>query len=226
MGLTFVVRFLATSKPFPNHIDIRLTLLRFAVPGLSLLSTNPIKARIPSELAVTHTVGNLSYRDSTMPPKNNNNNNTSWWPGNRNQPPEVPGLNELVELLTLMGSAPAGTRPQLNPDLIEVIRGSPLLPVIKALQPIYKKLVSMAETEQAGPATPKQEAQPPPPPTPKATTTPPPADVAPQQQSHAAPSLDVSGIEAGMTSLSSKLDFVSQAVSVSRSFPAFGQTVH
>lgn len=150
-----------------------------------------------------------------MPPKNANNSAGSWWPGGRNQPPEVPGLNELVELLNLMGSAPPGSRPQLNPDLIEAIRGSPLQPVIKALQPIYKKLCSMAETEQARPATPKPEAQqPPPPPPPQATATPPPApaDVAPQQQSNVTPAVDVSGIEAGMLSLSSKLDFVSQAV--------------
>ncbi|KAG8952776.1 hypothetical protein FRC04_003700 [Tulasnella sp. 424] len=71
-------------------------------------------------------------------PENSTNNATG-----RNvegPPPPLPGLAELVELLTIMGAAPAGVRPPINPELIETIKNSPLQPVIKVLQPIWKKL--------------------------------------------------------------------------------------
>ncbi|KAG8914216.1 hypothetical protein FRC00_000492 [Tulasnella sp. 408] len=54
--------------------------------------------------------------------------------------PVVPGLDDLVEVLSMMAAAPPGARPRLNQDHIERINNSPLHPVLKQLQPIYKKL--------------------------------------------------------------------------------------
>ncbi|KAG8952775.1 hypothetical protein FRC04_003699 [Tulasnella sp. 424] len=125
------------------------------------------------------------------------------------------GLNELVDLLNLMGTAPPGERPQLNPELIRVIRGTALKPVLDSLmQGIYEKLCAAADAEQAGAAPPKAEPRPPrpptpPPPPPVATPTPAPVESAPQQQQHVPVPMDAAelkDIEAGIKSLSSKLD--------------------
>lgn len=60
--------------------------------------------------------------------------------GEKDNQPVVPGLDELVEVLSMMAAAPLGARPKLNQELIERIRNSPLHPVLKELKPVYKKL--------------------------------------------------------------------------------------
>ncbi|KAG8931301.1 hypothetical protein FRC00_000834 [Tulasnella sp. 408] len=153
-----------------------------------------------------------------MPPKNN----TSFWssmngpfqytvnaagfarnaaePG---APAVVRGLAELVEVLDAMAASPLGARPKLNSELIKSISNSPLEPVLKALNPVYKKLgplegspehlqaqaAQVASTPGSGPSSTQQ-------PTPAAASA----------------AAAITKTEAGLISVSSKLNSVSQAV--------------
>ncbi|KAG8930805.1 hypothetical protein FRC01_002254 [Tulasnella sp. 417] len=157
---------------------------------------------------------------------------------NRNapEPPVVLGLTELCEVLGAMANAPLGARPKLNQDLIERIKNSPLHPVLNELQPIYKKLgplegspehlQAQAQAEAAGqtgahPPTSRPESSPGPGPSPPHAEPTPPASTAasgpsPPQQPPLAPAvLDAAALktmEAGLMSLTSKLDFVTKVV--------------
>ncbi|KAG9042247.1 hypothetical protein FS837_011105 [Tulasnella sp. UAMH 9824] len=160
---------------------------------------------------------------------------------NRNpqEQPVIPGLAELVEVLNAMAAAPLGTRPKINTELIEKIKNSPLHPVLGGLQPIFKKLgpklegspehqqaqaQAQAEAAQRGEAHPsasQPESAPGPGPS---SVQPEPPQLASTPASHPSSvhqppptpaALDIAELkkmEAALSSLSAKLDFVSHAV--------------
>ncbi|KAG8930507.1 hypothetical protein FRC01_002683 [Tulasnella sp. 417] len=135
---------------------------------------------------------------------------------NAAEPPVVPGLAELVEVLSAMAAAPQGVRPKLNLDLIERIKNSPLHPVLKELQPVYKKLGPLEGSPDHLQAQ-AQAAQHPGvnPPTPQPTSAPEPGPSSPQPPLPTSAALnadDIKNVEVMLTSLSSKLDSISHAV--------------
>ncbi|KAG9042505.1 hypothetical protein FS837_010767 [Tulasnella sp. UAMH 9824] len=159
--------------------------------------------------------------------------------GNPTETPAVPGLAELVEVLSAMAAAPLGARPKLNQDLIAKIKNSPLHPVLEELNVVYRKLghlegspehlQAQAQAHAQAQAAQRTEAHPP---TSQPESAPGPGpSSARQEASHSAttpaagssttqhppptPVLDVAelkNMEATLRSLSSKLDVVSQAV--------------
>ncbi|KAG8923827.1 hypothetical protein FRC00_005807, partial [Tulasnella sp. 408] len=195
----------------------------------------PLQAR---DRAHGHAAGAAAANKSaTQHPKEKANGNTAAnaaSTANRNPPeqPVIPGLAELVEVMNAMAAAPLGARPRINPELIDKIKNSPLHPVLGGLQPVFKKLgplegspehqqaQAQAEAAQragAHPSTPQPESAP----------GPGPSSVQPQSSQLAStPESDPSSVpipaaldvaelkrmEAALSSLSSKLDFVSHAV--------------
>ncbi|KAG8952779.1 hypothetical protein FRC04_003703 [Tulasnella sp. 424] len=141
-----------------------------------------------------------------LEPENSTNNAAG---GSVEEPPQpLPGLVELVEILDIMGAAPPGVRPPINQELIERIKSSPLQPVTKLLRPIWLKLGS---PENPAEQPPRPEANQPsqptstPGPDPSSTQQPTPPEVTPN-------GTEIKHIEAGLQSLSSKLDSVTRAV--------------
>ncbi|KAG8923063.1 hypothetical protein FRC00_006677, partial [Tulasnella sp. 408] len=178
-------------------------------------------------------------KNGTENPKDKANGNTaanSASAASKNPPeqPIIPGLAELVEVLNAMAAAPLGARPKINPELIEKIKNSPLHPVLGGLQPVFKKLgptegspehqQAQAEAAQragAHPPTPQPESAPGPGPSsvqpelPRLTSTPAFDPSSVHQPPPTPAALDVAELkkmEATLISLSSKLDFVSHAV--------------
>ncbi|KAG8930504.1 hypothetical protein FRC01_002680 [Tulasnella sp. 417] len=138
--------------------------------------------------------------------------------------PVVPGLADLIEVINVMGSAPPGVRPKLDQGLLNRVKATPLRPALKALEPIYMKLGST--TENVPEQTQRQEShqQPPQPVSPpgpdpsssqplQPTPTPVLGSSSSQQAAPAtsAPdAIELKNVDAGLKSLSSKLDSVSQ----------------
>lgn len=142
--------------------------------------------------------------------------NTAGGGGNTAEPPVVPGLAELIEILSAMAAAPLGARPKLNPDTITKIRDSPLGPVLKELQHIHKKLGPLEGSPEhlQAQAAQRQEAHPP---AQQPASTPWSGLSSAHQPTPAAAAPGPTGIasaEAGLRLVSSKLISVSQAVMV------------
>ncbi|KAG8930806.1 hypothetical protein FRC01_002255 [Tulasnella sp. 417] len=156
--------------------------------------------------------------------------------GAASEPPALPGLAELVEVLNAMAAAPLGARPHINQEVIERIKNSPLSPVLKGLNPVYQKLgplegspehlqaQAQAETAQR-PETHPPTSQPssasgPGPSSPRSPHTQVPATPGPsppeaQQPPPTTAAMDVAelkNLQAGQKLLSSTLDSVAQVV--------------
>ncbi|KIO29992.1 hypothetical protein M407DRAFT_225669 [Tulasnella calospora MUT 4182] len=144
------------------------------------------------------------------------------------EPPVIPGLAELIEVINTMASAPPGVRPKLNQALLDRVKGTPVHPVLKALEPVYLKLGPPVKNAPDQTQRPEAHQSPPQPtstpgPDPSSahsqTPQPTPAPVSgPSSAQQPAPTTaapdtaELKNVEAGVTALYSKLDFVSQAV--------------
>ncbi|KAG8930807.1 hypothetical protein FRC01_002256 [Tulasnella sp. 417] len=140
------------------------------------------------------------------------------------EPPGVPGLADLIEVINVMGSAPPGVRPKLDQALLNRVKATPLRPALKALEPIYMKLGSTTESvpeqtqRQETHQRPPQPVSPPgPDPSSSQPLQPTPTPVSGSQSSQqpapatsAPDAIELKNVEAGLKSLSSRLDSVSQ----------------
>lgn len=135
------------------------------------------------------------------------------------EPTAMPGLAELIGILEAMAAVSLGARPRLDQDLIDKVKSSPLLPVLYPLQSVYKKLgplegspehlqaqAQAAQRPVALPRTPQPASNP--------GSSP---SLAQQPTPAAAPAAaGITSAEVGLKSVSSKLDSVSQAITVRR----------
>ncbi|KAG8923062.1 hypothetical protein FRC00_006676 [Tulasnella sp. 408] len=211
----------------------------FSLTGVFSNLAGLSEAEPPPEKSSGHAAAG---RNATDPPKRKGNGHASAAASSEN-PAEtsvVPGLAELVEVVAAMAAAPLGARPKLNQDLIEKINHSPLHPVLKELQPVYKKLgplvgsaehlqaqaqahaqAQAAQRTEAQTTTTQPESAPGPGPSSpnpqpsQSASTPASGPSATQQLPPTPAALDVAqlkSMEAALRSLSAKLDSVSQAV--------------
>ncbi|KAG8930505.1 hypothetical protein FRC01_002681 [Tulasnella sp. 417] len=163
----------------------------------------------------TGLLGALTQQMAGLEARERNISNAAASGSNAAEPQVVPGLTELVEILKAMAAAPLGARPNLKPDPIEAIKNSPLRPVLIEVQQIYKKLGPLegspehlqAQAQAAQQTTahpPGPQAEPAPVPGPSLSQQPTPA---------AAPAAaGITNAQAGLISVSAKLNSVSQAV--------------
>lgn len=146
------------------------------------------------------------------------------------EPGVVPGLAELIEVINTMGSAPPGVRPHLNQGLMDKVKSTPMRPALKALEPVYMKLgspIKTASEQTQRPEDPQPAPQPvstpgpgpssahsqPPQRTPTLVSNPSSAQQ-PEPIAAAPDATELKNLEAGLNSLSSKLESVSQAFTV------------
>ncbi|KAG8930503.1 hypothetical protein FRC01_002679 [Tulasnella sp. 417] len=189
--------------------------------------------------AHAHTAGGAAFnRSATEPVKEKNTGHAGGTTaGNRtaSEPPTLPGLAELVEVLNAMAASPLGARPHINPEVIERIKNSPLSPVLKGLNPVYKKLgplegspehlQAQAQAEAAQRPEVHPTSQPssapgpgpssPHPPHTQTPATPGPSPPAAQQPPPTTAAMDVAelkNMQAGLKLLSSTLDSVAEVV--------------
>lgn len=196
----------------------------------------------PREKGYGHTAGGGGGGRNATEPTREKGNAQPAASRNSTEPPVIPGLAELVEVLNAMATAPPGVRPQLNQELIERIRDSPLSPVLKELNPVYHKLGPPEGSQEAqAQAAQRAEAHPPPPqpastpgpgPSPSQAHPPQPTSTSghvpssAQQPLPTPTALDVAelkSMQAGLRSISSTLDSVAQVVTVRPLSPAAGR---
>ncbi|KAG9042504.1 hypothetical protein FS837_010766 [Tulasnella sp. UAMH 9824] len=154
-------------------------------------------------------------RNTTDSPKRKGNGHAAAAPssGNSTETSTVPGLAELVEVLSAMAATPLGARPKLNQDSIEKIKNSSLHSVLNGLKLIYQKIGPLEGSPEhlqtqaiQWPNNLPPSRQPP--------STPGPSRSSAQQPTPAAApaAAGITNAEASLRSVSTKLNSVSQAV--------------